>query len=32
MKLINFDSNLECLIDLAITETGEFINSKKKNL
>ncbi len=30
MKLINIGSNLECLIDLAITETGEFINSKKK--
>ena len=30
MKLKNIDSNLEKLIDIAVTESGEFINSKKE--
>ena len=30
MKLINIGNNLESLIDIAVTESGEFINSKKE--
>lgn len=30
MKLINIDNNLDRLIDIAVTESGEFINKKKK--
>ena len=30
MKLNYIGNNLECLIDIAVTESGEFINSKEK--
>ena len=30
MKLIYIGNNLKNLLDLAVTESGEFINSKKK--
>ena len=30
MKLIHIGNNFKCLIDIAITETGKYVNSKKE--